>query len=128
MCRCWADSKKTRSDLTRSKAEPIIRAVPPLVPLGRSAIAALFLLTTFWVAPAFAQLAASGQTLTVNTANAVATFKGPDLVGLVNAITGEPYLELPSNGLLADVNAFIFQNGSLQASDWSIGSEPGTGL
>lgn len=85
-------------------------------------------LATFWVESASAQIAASGQTLTVTTANAVATFKGPDLVGLVNALTGEPYLKLPSNGLLASVNTFVGQPGAFLPSDWTVGIEPGTGL
>ncbi|MGH9664955.1 MAG: hypothetical protein ACRD9L_11075, partial [Bryobacteraceae bacterium] len=41
---------------------------------------------------ATSQVSASGQTLTVSTANLTATFQGPDMVGLTNALTGESYL------------------------------------
>jgi hypothetical protein len=46
------------------------------------------------------QLVAAGQALPVTTANATATFQGPDLVGLANAATGETYLKLPTSSPL----------------------------
>ena len=78
-------------------------------------------------APAAAQIVASGKTLTVTTANAVATFNGPDLVGFTNALTNEQYLKKPSNGDLAQVDAITSSAPALQSSNWSIGTEPGTG-
>jgi hypothetical protein len=78
------------------------------------------------VRSASAQLVASGRSLTVTTANATASFIGPDLVGFVNALTNETYLTNPSIGELARVNG-IASAGSLQSSNWTIGVEPGTG-
>src|SRR5215471_2128708 len=75
-----------------------------------------------------AQLVANGKTLTVTTTNAVATFNGPDLVGFVNALTNETYLKKPSNGDLAQVDAIASTGQTLQSSNWSIGTEPGTGV
>src|SRR4249920_3310725 len=67
--------------------------------------ATLFLGAWLHAAPASAQVMASGKSLTVTTANAVATFNGPDLVGFVNSLTSEQYLKKPSNGDLAAVDA-----------------------
>jgi hypothetical protein len=78
--------------------------------------------------PAAAQIAASGRTLTVTTANAVATFTGADVVGFVNRLTGESYLRKPSSGELAFVNAMSSTGQSLQTSNWVLGTEAGTGL
>jgi hypothetical protein len=75
-----------------------------------------------------AQLAANGKTLTATTANAVATFSGPDLVGFVNSLAGESYLKKPSSGDLAQVDAITNTGQALQSSSWTIGSEPGTGV
>jgi hypothetical protein len=50
-------------------------------------------------------MVANATTLTVTTANAVATFAGLDLVGFVNALTNETYLKKPSNGHFATGNA-----------------------
>ena len=78
--------------------------------------------------PASAQVVASGKSLTVTTANAVATFNGPDLVGFVNSLTNETYLKNPSAGELAQVDTIASTGQALQSSNWTIGSEPGTGL
>lgn len=77
-------------------------------------------------APVQAQLAASGSSLTVTTGNAVATFTGPDLVGLVNRATGESYLTNPSSGELAAVNA-MHSGGPLTWAGWTIGTDAATG-
>lgn len=77
--------------------------------------------------PAAAQIVANGTSLTVTTSNAVASFAGADLVGLVNSTTNETYLTNPSAGELAAVNAFV-STGPLQLSNWTLGTEPGTGL
>ena len=98
---------------------------PAHPPLGTvTAIAVAFLLAA--ALPSAAQLVAAGQSLTVTTPHAVASFAGPDLVGLVNSLTGETYLRKPSTGSLASVNA-IGDNSPLQPSNWSIGVEAGTG-
>src|SRR5262245_1507825 len=76
---------------------------------------------------AHAQIAVDHQTLTVTTANAVATFSGADLVGFVNSLTNESYLKKPSNGSLVRVDAYSV-TGQLQSSNWTVGMEPGTGL
>jgi hypothetical protein len=73
-------------------------------------------------------MVANGTTLTVTTANAVATFAGLDLVGFVNALTNETYLKKPSNGHFATVNALSATPPAQQLSNWTIGAEPGTGL
>ena len=75
-----------------------------------------------------AQVVASGKTLTATTTNAVATFNGADLVGFVNTLTGESYLRKPSAGDLAIVNTIASTGQGLQATDWSITAEAGTGL
>ena len=77
--------------------------------------------------PAAAQLSANATSLTVTTTNSVATFSGPDLTGLVNSLTGESYLIHPSSGQLAGVNTIASTGQTLQASNWTIGSEAGTG-
>jgi hypothetical protein len=73
-------------------------------------------------------IVASGKSLTVTTANAVATFSGADLVGFVNSLTGESYLKKPSGGDLTVVDTIAYTGQSLQASNWAVGVEPGTGL
>ena len=75
-----------------------------------------------------AQIVANGKSLTVTTANAVATFNGPDLVGLGNALTAETYLKKPSNGDLVRVDTIVPTGQSLQTSNWTVGTEPGTGV
>jgi hypothetical protein len=77
---------------------------------------------------AYAQLAASGKSLTVTTPNTVATFAGADLVGFRNALTNELYLKNPSAGELAYVNTITSNGQSLQTSNWTIGTEAGTGI
>ena len=72
-------------------------------------------------------LVVNGTTLTATTSNAVATFNRADLVGFQNILTGENYLRLPSNGDLAAINTIASTGQSLQASNWAIGAEPGTG-
>ena len=72
-------------------------------------------------------LVANGTTLTATTTNAVATFNRADLVGFENVLTGETYLRLPSAGQLATVDTPTQTGQPLQASNWTIGSEPGTG-
>src|SRR5262245_31624111 len=81
------------------------------------------------LAPASAagQIVANGQSLTVTTANAVATFTGPDLTGFVNVATGEQYLKNPSGGNLAGINGYAL-SGVWTISNWTIGPEPGTGV
>src|SRR5262249_48230250 len=78
-------------------------------------------------APASAQLVANGTTLTVTTTNAVATFKGADLVGFTNSLTGENYLKKASNGELAFVDTIPFINTAFSLPPWTIGTEAGTG-
>ncbi len=89
---------------------------------------AMFVVGLLPARTAGAQINASGKTLTVTTTNAVATFNGADLVGFVNALTAETYLKRPSDGHLAIVNSVTPTGQALQASDWTIGSETGTGL
>jgi hypothetical protein len=74
-----------------------------------------------------AQIVATGKTLTVTTTNAVATFNGPDLVGFANSLTSEMYLKKPSNGDLVQVDAITSTGQGLQTSNWTIGTESGTG-
>src|SRR4051812_1266411 len=73
-------------------------------------------------APASAQIVANGTTLTVTTTNAVATFKGADLVGFTNVLTGENYLKKPSNGELAFVDTIPFINTGLSLPPWTVGA------
>src|SRR4051812_41893695 len=75
-----------------------------------------------------ASLQANGTTLTVTSANAVATFSGADLVGFVNSLTGEQYLKQPSIATLANVDVITPTGQALQVSNWSVGTESGTGL
>ena len=76
-----------------------------------------------------AQLLANGQTLTVTTTNAVATFAGADLTGFRNSVTNESYLRLPRPGsALAGVNSIASTGQALTISNWIIGTEAGTGL
>jgi hypothetical protein len=77
--------------------------------------------------PAAAQLLANGTSLTVTTTNAVATFTGADLTGYVNQVTGEVYLKNPSSGNLAGINSFT-SSGAWTTSNWTIGTEAGTGV
>src|SRR5204862_5186319 len=65
---------------------------------------------------------------TVTTTNAVATFNGADLVGFANALTSETYLKKPSNGDLVQVDAIASTGQALQTSNWTVGTEQGTGL
>jgi hypothetical protein len=89
---------------------------------------ALLLLTLVVCADtAHAQIVAAGDTLTVTTTNMTATFAGPDLVGIVNTATGGRFLTNPSQGELASINAFSGNGQPLQASNWTPGTEPGTG-
>jgi hypothetical protein len=76
---------------------------------------------------ALAQLAANGKALTVTTSNSLVTFAGADLVGFHNALTNEDYLKYPSTGELASVNTMTGTGQALQTSNWSIGTEAGTG-
>ena len=93
-----------------------------------AAVALTALVEGLWLTrPAAAQLSANAKSLTVTTTNSVATFSGPDLTGLVNSLTGESYLIHPSAGELAGVNTIAFTGQTLQASNWTIGSEAGTG-
>lgn len=78
--------------------------------------------------PPSSTIVAGGKSLTVTTANAVATFSGADLVGLVNSLTAESYLRNPSSGDLTVVDTITPTGRALQASDWALGTEPGTGL
>ena len=74
------------------------------------------------------QLVASGQSLTVTTANATATFQGPDLVGLTNAATGESYLRLPTSSPLMDLTTIAGTGQGLTASDWITSVQNGTAI
>jgi hypothetical protein len=88
---------------------------------------AAFLLCALFVHPAGAQIVANGATLTVTTANAVATFTGPDLTGFANTATGETYLKLPSSGNLAGIDSYT-SSGTWTVSNWMLGTEAGTGV
>jgi Domain of unknown function (DUF6259)/Viral BACON domain len=88
----------------------------------------LFAFALLQAQPASAQISVNGRTLTVTTTNAVATFNGADLVGFVNSLTAESYLKKPSDGHLAFVNSVTQTGQLLQASNWTIASETGTGL
>jgi uncharacterized protein DUF6259 len=88
--------------------------------------AASVLLCLARVGIASAQLVANGTSLTATTANAVATFAGPDLVGFVNSVTNETYLKNATGGELATINAYS-SSGAWVVSNWSIGVEGGTG-
>jgi hypothetical protein len=73
-------------------------------------------------------MVANGTSLTVTTSNAVATFSGLDLIGFVNSLTNERYLKKPSRGHLANVNAISTTGEAQQLSNWTMGTDPGTGL
>ncbi len=75
-----------------------------------------------------AQIAANGQQLTVTTANTVATFQGPDLVGLTNTLTGESYLKSPSATPLMNLETLAGPSYSLQASTWTGGGATSASL
>lgn len=86
------------------------------------------LVAALWSArEAHAQIVPDGRTLTVTTANAVATFTGADLVGFVNRLTGESYLRKPSSGELAEVNVITPTGQGLQPSNWMTGTDAGSG-
>ena len=74
-----------------------------------------------------AQLVASGNSLTVTTANAVAAFTNADLVAFHNVLTSEDYLKNAGSGNLTYVDN-INGGPGLQWTAWSIGTEQGTGL
>ncbi|HTP97859.1 MAG TPA: DUF6259 domain-containing protein [Casimicrobiaceae bacterium] len=88
------------------------------------ACASLSLLVLF--SPAHAQIVASGQALTVTTANAVATFQGPDLAGLTNTATGESYLRLAPSSPLANLETLAGPGQLVAASDWTTSVQNGT--
>jgi hypothetical protein len=89
---------------------------------------AVLILCIFVVADlqAVAQIVASGQTLTVTTTNATATFQGPDLVGLTNATTGESYLRSASPTPLMNLEMQGSPSQNLQASNWTTSTQGGT--
>jgi len=66
-----------------------------------------------------AQVVPNGRELMVTTANAVATFQGPDLVGLTNTLTGESYLKCPPSTPLMNLETLAGPSYSLQASAWT---------
>lgn len=74
-----------------------------------------------------AQVLASGQKLTVTTANATATFQGPDLAGFTNRATGESYLKLPPSSPLMNLETLASTGETLSASAWSTSTDSGTG-
>ncbi len=78
--------------------------------------------------PQQALLAANGTSLTVTTSHSVATFARADLVGFTNTLTGETYLRNPSAGQLAAVDTVTSTGQVLQASNWTVAPEPGTGV
>jgi len=73
-------------------------------------------------------LVANGTALTVTTAHSTASFVRADLVAFQNQLTGEVYLRHASSGQLATVDTITPTGQALQASNWSIGAEPGTGV
>ncbi|MBI4909843.1 MAG: hypothetical protein HY820_39865 [Acidobacteria bacterium] len=73
-----------------------------------------------------AQLVATGQTLTVTTTNAVATFQGADLTGFRNRGTNENYLRLPTSAPgLATVQT-LASTGQLTLSGWTVSGDTAT--
>ena len=74
-----------------------------------------------------AQVVASGQNLTVTTANATATFQGPDLAGFTNRATGESYLKCPPSSPLMNLETLASTGEDLSASDWTTSTDPGSG-
>jgi hypothetical protein len=103
-----------------------VRAVSPSA-LGRGLVF-ITILAALRLPDASAQLVASGKSLTVTTTNSVATLVGADLVGFQNLLTNELYLKKPSAGELAAVNTIANTGQSLQTSNWTVGSEAGTGI
>ena len=73
-----------------------------------------------------AQVAANGDQLTVTTANAVATFRGPDLAGFTNSLTGESYLRLPATSPLSSLVTLGGSASTLRSSGWTKGADSGT--
>jgi len=73
-------------------------------------------------------LVANGTSLAVTTSHSVATFARADLVGFTNTLTGETYLRNASTGQLASVDTITNTGQSLQASNWTIAPDPGTGV
>jgi len=87
----------------------------------------LLILGAFCLTPRVltAQVVADGQQLTVTTENAVATFQGPDLVGLTNTLTGESYLKCPPSTPLMNLETLAGPSYSLQAAAWTTSSQAG---
>jgi hypothetical protein len=75
---------------------------------------------------AFGQVVVSEQQLTVTTTNAIATFQGPDLVGLTNSLTGESYLKSPPSTPLMNLEVNGTASESLQGSFWTTSVQSGT--
>jgi hypothetical protein len=94
---------------------------------AQTLVACAILLSLIALRSAEAQIVASGSTLAVTTPNAVASFTGPDLTGFVNVLTGETYLKNPSDGTLAGINSYS-SSGAWTIANWTIGTEPGTGV
>jgi uncharacterized protein (TIGR03437 family) len=68
----------------------------------------------------FGQLVANGQQLVATTNNTVATFQGPDLVGIANTLTGETYLKSPPPSPLMNLETFAGgASQSLQSAGWT---------
>src|SRR5215510_6273376 len=72
-----------------------------------------------------AEVVVKGPELTVTTANAVATFHGPDLVGFTNTLTGESYLRLPSSSPLMDMETVMSSVQQFEQSNWRANTKRG---
>jgi len=82
---------------------------------------------TLSLAQLHAQVVASGEKLTVTTANATAIFQGPDLAGFTNRATGGSYLKLPPSSPLMNLETLAPTGETLSASDWTTSTDLGTG-
>ena len=103
--------------------------------LSRRAFVVGLVAAGLWAAPgrepsvrAAQSLAANGTSLTVTTSHAVATFAKADLVGFTNVLTGENYLRRASTGELTVVETLPSTGQLLQATNWTVGVEAGTGI
>src|SRR5262249_39539114 len=75
-----------------------------------------------------AQIVAKGQQLKVTTANAVATFQGPDLAGFKNMLTGESYLRFPPSSPSMNLESLAPTDQSMQPSKWIASTESGESI
>jgi hypothetical protein len=70
-----------------------------------------------------ADIAVNGDTLTVATANTIATFRGGDLVALANPLTGESYLRSVTTPSLLGMDLIQPTGETLTESDWSLSDD-----